>query len=71
MGFAIIMWLVVTFLFTSITHRRILYSVAQGPLNVPLIPTLKESLALNQSVCSLNLLQICLLVNLQCQIEFS
>lgn len=37
----------------------------------PLISTLRESLALNQSVYSLNLPQICLLVNLQCQIEFN
>lgn len=71
MGFAIIMWLAVVFLFTPTTLRRILCSVAQGPLNVPLISALRESLALNQSVRSLNLPQICLLVNLQCQIEFS
>lgn len=71
MGFTIIMWLAEAFLFTPTTLRRILSSVAQGPLNVPLISALRESLALNQSVRSLNLPQICLLVNLQCQIEFS
>lgn len=37
----------------------------------PPISALRESLALNQSVRSLNLSQICLHVNLQCQIEFS
>lgn len=57
--------------FHPTTLKRILCGVAQGPLNVPLISALRESLALNQSVCSLNLPQICLLVNLQSQIEFS
>lgn len=57
--------------FHPTTLRRILCSVAQGPLNVLLISTLRESLALNQSVWSLNLPQICLLVSLRCQIEFS
>lgn len=65
------MWLAVAFLFTPTTLRRMLCSVAQGPLNVLLIFTLRESLALNQSVWSLNLSQICLLVSLRCQIEFS
>lgn len=71
MGSATIMWLVVALLFTSLTLKRILSCVAQGPLNVPLISALGEFLALNQSFCSLNLPQICLLVILQCQIEFS
>lgn len=71
MGSATIMWLVVALLFTSLTQKMILSCGAQGPLNVPLISALGEFLALNQSFCSLNLPQICLLVNLQCHIDFS
>lgn len=70
MGFAIIMWFTVVVHLTP-QHRRILCSVAQGPQNIPFISALGEAFALNQSVRSLNLPQICLLVNLQCQIEFS
>lgn len=59
------------FLFIRTKLRKILCHIAQEPLNVPLISAWRESLAFNQSHCSLHLSQICLLVSLQCQIEFS
>lgn len=47
------------------TQEDIVYCSSRT-VNVPLICALRESLALNQSIRSLNLLQFCLLVSLQC-----